>query len=825
MTFRLSIRHKVVAITLSLGALFFGAIIFSAYTNYKAFVINRNSEDLAIVAELISKRFQSEVLNIKDHLVFISSNSQLVRAAVEKANLLYASAPGEDVTGPIKGIEALWDKGGWEKFEDELSVRPVGVFLMNLKQTFGAPVVEVSIMDKNGAVMATTRKTAHYYYGEQEWWQKAYKSGLGAVYFSGADYDSDDHMRSFILACPVVDASGMAIGVTRVVIEKDRFLGSIFDIYLGRGAFAGILTPQGDSIFALDLGRAFPTGLLRLTSEAISLDAASDSRVIKARGLGEFVAGFSKIEGSIFDPVGDWYVYCLRDVRQIFSSLWADALSLLFTWALMMVLLYVISVVISKKVMEPLDIFRAGYERIKKGALDNIIDIHSGDEFEELAVDFNEMVNELRQGMVSKDYFNKIIQNMSDILFVVTPQGMIDLVNMRACELLEYPEAELKGREATEIFSKKDRYIVSWGLKGLIEEGALKDKKISLLARSGREMEVYLGTRSIKDASNNMLGLVCLAKDLREVTKLMDDLKRSRDETEKHKDGLERSLKELTESRDVMLSILEDTDESKKQLEEAFLRLREVQDELLQAEKMVSLGQIAAGVAHEINNPLFVISGESEMMEMDENLPESAKESVRIVRQQVARIGDIIKRLLEFSRKKEVVFSRINANEILNRSMQLLQYQAKATGRVEIVNELSKEPLFVDGDQNQLHEVFLNIMLNSIQAMEEKGGILTLSSFSEIMQSVEMRKGSKLKAGQKVAAVCFKDSGPGMSQDTIKRIFEPFFTTKKSGTGLGLSVCFGIVENHGGTIDVESELGKGTTFIVRLPLAKEVGKK
>ena len=127
-------------------------------------------------------------------------------------------------------------------------------------------------------------------------------------------------------------------------------------------------------------------------------------------------------------------------------------------------------------------------------------------------------------------------------------------------------------------------------------------------------------------------------------------------------------------------------------------------------------------------------------------------------------------------------------------------------GCVEVDKKIAAEKLMTEGDQNQLQEAFLNLMINAVQAMEEKGGILTIRTFSEIIKSK--------------VVVQISDTGMGMNEETQKRIFDPFFTTKKTGTGLGLSVCFGIIESHGGSMEVDSRLGVGTTFTVKLPLVK-----
>ncbi len=268
------------------------------------------------------------------------------------------------------------------------------------------------------------------------------------------------------------------------------------------------------------------------------------------------------------------------------------------------------------------------------------------------------------------------------------------------------------------------------------------------------------------------------------------------------------------------MSVLEDTDESKKSLEDTLSRLQLTKDQLLQAEKMVSLGQISAGVAHEINNPLFVISGEMEMLAMEEGLPKGAKESVENIRHQARRIEEIIRRLLEFSRKKEIKFSPLDINKALDDSIELLKYQVKVIGNVDIVKNFWTKVLPVFGDKNQLHEVFLNIMLNAVQAMEEKGGSLTIRTFSEIISENRLDF-TQFKMGDHVVGVEIADTGPGMDESTVKKIFDPFFTTKKTGTGLGLSVVFGILESHKANIQVRSKPGEGTSFSIRFPQEKQ----
>jgi PAS domain S-box-containing protein len=580
----------------------------------------------------------------------------------------------------------------------------------------------------------------------------------------------------------------------------------------------GIMRADGVNVVAIHSGAVKKQDYAFVVKDLVQRGGRHELSLVSMPDGRKLIGSVFKLEGGLLGGDHAFYVYFLKEYVEAMGPLRGIMGSLVLLWLGMMILFSFVSVVLVNKFLAPIGELRKGFSFLKRGLLDQRISIKSGDEFEVLARDFNAMMEELRGNMVSKDHFNQIIQNMSDILFVVDGHGAIDLINRRACEMLEYGENELKGVPAIQILAKKDRYIISWGLKGLIDEGALRDKKISLLSKSGREIEVYLGTRSLRDMANSLVGLVCLAKDLTEINKLMEALRRSNEEILKNKKELEDSLKELMSSRDIMLSVLEDTNESKLALEATLKRLRETQDQLLQAEKMVSLGQIAAGVAHEINNPLFVISGESEMMGFEENIPQSMKDSIKTIREQVHRISDIIKRMLEFSRKKEAKFVAVEIDPLLQKSIDLLQYQVKVMGNIEIAKEFAAGTAKVNGDINQLTEVFINLMINAAQSMEVKGGTLTVRSFSEIIKPSQLKIGSPLKIDDHVVCIQVSDTGTGISEETMRKIFDPFFTTKKTGTGLGLSVCFGIIETHGGTIEVASAPDQGTTFTVYIPV-------
>ena len=228
---------------------------------------------------------------------------------------------------------------------------------------------------------------------------------------------------------------------------------------------------------------------------------------------------------------------------------------------------------------------------------------------------------------------------------------------------------------------------------------------------------------------------------------------------------------------------------------------KKIEAQMIQNEKMAAMGQLAAGVAHEINNPLLVILGRIDMLAMDgEKMSPGVGKTIDIITSQAKRMRVIVDRLLLYSRKKPVSRNIVDVNEILKTIPPLVAYYPEFH-KIEWKENLDKELAKVKGDFNQLQEVFLNIAINACQAMPD-GGTLTISSY--------MQDGEFVNVG-------VEDTGSGVKKEDMGKLFLPFFTTKDTGTGLGLPLCYSIIESHAGVIEVESELDKGAIFTVKLP--------
>jgi signal transduction histidine kinase len=231
-------------------------------------------------------------------------------------------------------------------------------------------------------------------------------------------------------------------------------------------------------------------------------------------------------------------------------------------------------------------------------------------------------------------------------------------------------------------------------------------------------------------------------------------------------------------------------------------------DRLHRAERLAAVGQLAAGLAHEIRNPLTAIRSTMQYLLRGLDPEEPRHQLIEELLSEVDRINGTVGGLLSLSRSGELRLAEIDLAAPLATSVHLVQARADEQ-RVVLEAGFGREPLPVLGDTGQLKQVFLNLLLNALQSMPE-GGRLAVTAGIWGAQSGASRWGQ----------VRITDSGPGIPAEELRKVFDPFFTTKRDGTGLGLAICHGIVEQHQGEIRLESEMGLGTTALVRLPLVR-----
>lgn len=283
----------------------------------------------------------------------------------------------------------------------------------------------------------------------------------------------------------------------------------------------------------------------------------------------------------------------------------------------------------------------------------------------------------------------------------------------------------------------------------------------------------------VKDKDGNFLGVALLSQDITEKKLLEDELKKTNAQ-------LEWKVKERTE-----------------EIKSAYEKLRVAQQQLMQSEKMAAIGQFVSGLAHEINNPLDGIQNCIRAVIAEPEDKSQTKTFLPLALEGLYKIEILVKQLLDFAKPKPNEMKICCINDILKESISLTRFRLKEK-KIRIKKDLADQCPSITGQAQYLGQIFVNIILNAIDSMDKDGNLelKTTTLGEEIIISI-------------------KDNGTGIPQEIINKIYDPFFTTKqkKNGTGLGLYISYNVIKAHGGKISVQSELGKGTEFKIRLPLA------
>ena len=385
--------------------------------------------------------------------------------------------------------------------------------------------------------------------------------------------------------------------------------------------------------------------------------------------------------------------------------------------------------------------------------------------YQGLNIDISERIRIEQELREKHGFLTNLLESSVDIIMVADMRGRMIFFNKAAEKLTGYKAEEVIGKfHVTKFYPQKAAKDIMQRLKSndFGGRGRLGDFLLTIYGKNKEEIPVSLSASIVYEGEKERASLGIFT-DLREKMKI------------------EREL-------------------------------QDVQVRLLQSEKMASLGSLAAGVAHEINNPMGgILIYASLLMEDFEASNDPRVQDLKKIVDEATRCKEIVKSLLEFGRQTESRFEPIDINKAILDGLFFLENQVLFHD-VTIVKRLdSSLPLF-EGDSNQLKQVFMNMMVNAAEAMSDKGGSLTIATGSSPDQSSII--------------ISFQDTGMGISPEIQSKVFDPFFTTKAvgKGTGLGLSTSYGIIQSHHGNIEVESEMGKGAIFTIILPVSTEKGK-
>jgi two-component system sensor histidine kinase HydH len=343
-------------------------------------------------------------------------------------------------------------------------------------------------------------------------------------------------------------------------------------------------------------------------------------------------------------------------------------------------------------------------------------------------------------------YATNVVENMPDGLISIDAEGEIVTVNNRVREIFGLT-AKTRSSERKELTNKLQTFTKPL-LTSLQKQGTIVEQEMAYPSRGGGSIPLSVSAAQLTSEDGEDLGAVFILRDLREIKALQERVTRS--------------------------------------------------------ERLAALGSLAAGVAHEIRNPLSSIKGFAQFF-LKKNPPGSTDHQYsEVMIQEVERLDRVITTLLDYANPKEPVQEQTSLADIIHRSIALITDDAKAK-KVDVIVEIAEDTPPVTVDKDQITQVLLNIALNALDAMK-KGGKLAFRSFMDESEFV---------------IVEIEDTGHGIPEKELSRIFDPFYTTKKTGTGLGLAIAHRIVENHGGTLSVKSTGTSGTTFRITVPAQRE----
>lgn len=249
--------------------------------------------------------------------------------------------------------------------------------------------------------------------------------------------------------------------------------------------------------------------------------------------------------------------------------------------------------------------------------------------------------------------------------------------------------------------------------------------------------------------------------------------------------------------------------------------LKKMEEQIRRTDRLSSIGTLSAGMAHEIKNPLVTIKTFTQLLPQQHNDPEFRHTFFDLVGQEVKRIDTIVNRLLNFARPAKAALKPVSLHEIVENSLRLVDQQL-AQHEIVLERHLDAKRFIIEADAEQLNQTFINFFLNATHAMDKGGKMTVRTSVIKHSQDIALVAGEQ--NGDSIQ-VDIQDTGCGIAPEDLSKIFDPFFTTKEDGVGLGLSVSHGIIQEHNGIIDVESEKGKGTVFHVQFPLLNPQEKK
>lgn len=690
------------------------------------------------------------------------ATTPFLRTAVTEANRSYEGKDPRYIKAMIQDWQKQWHR---RRKSNEFPVfinRIVTNYLIRWHDIRRADYLGILVTDNQGALVVGSIPQAEYFHGKDAWWQAAFNEGRGSEYVSEFYFDPSYGTHVLTVAVPILDdQQRKVVGVVSVLLKRDSLFRAISEVTIGATGHAMLMSSDGAPlicpVLAPEEHAVTPALIAQFAPRQAGWAIADDD----AHGGRNSLIGFAPVRLSDRLASGSlggkrWVTFVRQNPAETYTTLDQLLVKVLAYGLVVFAVLVATGAWVARRIAKPIAELQEGARRIGSGSLDHQLALKTGDELEHLAEAFNGMAVNLKQSFnqveqrsreieATKLYLENLLENANDVIYTLDTEQRFTYVNSKVSGW-GYQKEDLIGRPYLSLLSKRHR---GRRLKSTLDIGAKQVYEVEVLCKTGETRTVTVSVSPLCDVQGRIHGVLGIARDITETKQLEQQIRRS--------------------------------------------------------EKLASVGKLAAGVAHEINNPLGGILNCIYNFRKGALSPARQEEYLASIEDGLRRVQKIVRQLLDFSQQHEPEFSPANINDVVERVLVLTEH-ALAARKIGLDKQLQRDLPALMVDRHMMEQVLMNLVLNAVQAIKDGGAIIIRT---------RTRDGD--------CEVTVEDTGCGIPAHVLPHIFDPFFTTKGTGegTGLGLSVSLGIVERHGGRIFVDSEVGKGSVFTVCLPLSND----
>jgi len=690
------------------------------------------------------------------------ATTPFLRTAVTEANRSYEGKDQRYIKSMIQDWQKQWRR---RRKSNEFPVfinRIVTNYLIRWHDIRRADYLGILVTDNQGALVVGSIPQAEYFHGKSAWWQAAFNEGRGSEYVSEFYFDPSYGTHVLTVAVPILDdQQRKVVGVVSVLLKRDSLFRAISEVTIGATGHAMLMSSDGAPLICPVLAPEEHAVTPALIAQFAPMQAGWAIADDDAHGGRNSLIGFAPVRLSDHLAPGSlggkrWVTFVRQNPAETYTTLDQLLVKVLAYGLVVFAVLVATGAWVARRIAKPIAELQEGARRIGSGSLDHQLTLKTGDELERLAEAFNGMAGNLKQSFsqleqrskeieATKRYLEDLLENANDVIYTLDTEQRFTYVNGKVSGW-GYQKEDLIGRPYLSLLSKRHR---GRRLKSTLDIGAKQVYEVEVLCKTGETRTVTVSVSPLCDVQGRIHGVLGIARDITET----------------------------------------------KQLEQ----------QIRSSEKLASVGKLAAGVAHEINNPLGGILNCIYNFRKGALSPARQEEYLVSIEDGLRRVQKIVRQLLDFSQQHEPEFSPSNINDVVEKVLVLTEH-ALAAKKIGLDKQLQRDLPALMVDRHMMEQVLMNLVLNAVQAIKD-GGAITI----------------RTRARNGDCEVTVEDTGCGIPAHVLPHIFDPFFTTKGTGegTGLGLSVSLGIVERHGGRIFVDSEVGKGSVFTVCLPLSNE----